>query len=314
MAGFIANQHRLLLVLNRRFHAPLSASQVAFYYVTASHLNPKDSKVSPVARGRSRVQHKPAEGQEHEGSTQRKVFKSEISLLQKQMRGDDFRVSPELRKLCLEDFPAERERQVKQKPAPEAKSKDCEVVFGVAPCFLALTQGRRRVRKLFVKDGEASHRASVLKVCEEAHLRGVRVPSGQQEGAGQDVQWGSPSGSVPACQSPELPHRGLCTQQERCSTVARSGENPRPHEPRRHPALCLFPRGGQSRQQSSLHLPAVSSGQQGELGHYGGDGGVWIWKPCRDVEAEDGAGLAGGWHSGTGSRSVADAHHQVFRL
>uniref|UniRef100_I3KZJ1 rRNA methyltransferase 1, mitochondrial n=2 Tax=Oreochromis niloticus TaxID=8128 RepID=I3KZJ1_ORENI len=91
------------------------------------------------------------------------------------MRGDDFRVSPELRKLCLEDFPAERERQVKQKPAPEAKSKDCEVVFGVAPCFLALTQGRRRVRKLFVKDGEASHRASVLKVCEEAHLRGVRV-------------------------------------------------------------------------------------------------------------------------------------------
>lgn len=175
MAGFIANQHRLLLVLNRRFHAPLSASQVAFYYVTASHLNPKDSKVSPVARGRSRVQHKPAEGQEHEGSTQRKVFKSEISLLQKQMRGDDFRVSPELRKLCLEDFPAERERQVKQKPAPEAKSKDCEVVFGVAPCFLALTQGRRRVRKLFVKDGEAFHRASVLKVCEEAHLRGVRV-------------------------------------------------------------------------------------------------------------------------------------------
>lgn len=182
MCGFIAHQHKLLLVLNRRFQGPSSASQAAFYHVTAAHQSPKDSNLNPAVRRRLRslntssVQHKPAGGQDHGGSAQRRVFKSdEIPLLQKQRRGDDCRVSPELRKLCLEDFPAERERHVKQKPAPEVKAEDCEVVFGIAPCFLAITQGRRRLRKLFVKDGEASHRASVLKVCEEAYQRGVRV-------------------------------------------------------------------------------------------------------------------------------------------
>uniref|UniRef100_A0A3Q3EYC7 rRNA methyltransferase 1, mitochondrial n=1 Tax=Labrus bergylta TaxID=56723 RepID=A0A3Q3EYC7_9LABR len=89
--------------------------------------------------------------------------------------GDDRRVSSELRKLCLEDFPSERERPVRQKSTVDSKSEDFEVVFGISPCLLALTQGRRKARKLFVKDGEASHRASVLKVCEEAHKSGVQV-------------------------------------------------------------------------------------------------------------------------------------------
>lgn len=128
----------------------------------------------------STVQHKPVVSggwREREGSAHSTAWKNETSVLQKQnqRRGDDSRVSSELRKLCLEDFPAERERPARQKSMLDSKAENYEVVFGIAPCLLALTQGRRKARKLFVKDGEASHRASVLKVCEEAHRRGVQV-------------------------------------------------------------------------------------------------------------------------------------------
>lgn len=92
-----------------------------------------------------------------------------------QRKGDDPRVSSELKKLCLEDFSAARERPERQKSMLDSKAESYEIVFGIAPCLLALTQGRRKAHKLFVKDGEASHRASVLKVCEEAHRRGVQV-------------------------------------------------------------------------------------------------------------------------------------------
>ncbi|XP_069016191.1 LOW QUALITY PROTEIN: rRNA methyltransferase 1, mitochondrial [Embiotoca jacksoni] len=92
-----------------------------------------------------------------------------------QRRGDDSRVSSELRKLSLEDYPAERESLGRQNSGLDSKGEKSEVIFGIAPCLLALTQGRRKSRKLFVKDGQASHRDSVLKVCEEAHRRGVQV-------------------------------------------------------------------------------------------------------------------------------------------
>uniref|UniRef100_A0A8C9XKM4 rRNA methyltransferase 1, mitochondrial n=2 Tax=Sander lucioperca TaxID=283035 RepID=A0A8C9XKM4_SANLU len=92
-----------------------------------------------------------------------------------QRKGDDSRVSSELRRLSLDDFPEEKERMVGQRSTLDSKAENYEVVFGIAPCLLALTQGRRQARKLFVKDGEASHRASVIQVCEEAHGRGVQV-------------------------------------------------------------------------------------------------------------------------------------------
>lgn len=115
--------------------------------------------------------------QDYERSAQRKVCKNESPVLQtkNQRKGEDRRLSSEVRKLCLEDFPAERERPGRQRSAPESKAETCEIVFGIAPCLLALTQCRRKAHKLFVKDGEASHRASVLKVCEEARHRGVQV-------------------------------------------------------------------------------------------------------------------------------------------
>lgn len=69
-----------------------------------------------------------------------------------------------------------------QKPARghvgTRESKDdrsYEVVFGISPCLLALTVGRRRAFQLLVKESDVSHRASLIKVCEEAHRRGVEI-------------------------------------------------------------------------------------------------------------------------------------------
>ncbi|XP_019743351.1 rRNA methyltransferase 1, mitochondrial [Hippocampus comes] len=82
------------------------------------------------------------------------------------------RMSSELQKLALEDL-SDRERTTRLKPSLESLDQH-EIVFGVAPCLLALTQARRKALKLFVKDGDISNRSSLLKVCEEAHQR--RVP------------------------------------------------------------------------------------------------------------------------------------------
>uniref|UniRef100_A0A4W5N3G8 rRNA methyltransferase 1, mitochondrial n=1 Tax=Hucho hucho TaxID=62062 RepID=A0A4W5N3G8_9TELE len=86
-------------------------------------------------------------------------------------------MSSELRKLSLDDFPEECERQVKDSRERLSKEehRNYETLFGVSPCLLALTQGRRNAHRLFVKEGEASRRASVRQVCEEAHRQGVPI-------------------------------------------------------------------------------------------------------------------------------------------
>lgn len=163
-----AHQHKMLLVctrgLNKSVSVTVVGSQFAFYHST------EDSSTNPVVRRRRSVfsgfTHKPAVF-DHERSAASKARK------QIQWK-DDCRVSSELRKLSLEDS-AEWERPVRHKSTQDYKADNYEIVFGIAPCVLALTEGRRKARKLFVKDGEASHRASVLKVCEEAHQRGVHV-------------------------------------------------------------------------------------------------------------------------------------------
>nr|XP_046233900.1 rRNA methyltransferase 1, mitochondrial [Scatophagus argus] len=191
----ITYQHKLLRECTSRLYTPVTVSrvgsQLASYHVTAALLNPGDSSVKSAVRRRRRalntsgVQHKPvlSDGwQDREGSVQSKARQNEMPVLQKQSqrRGEDSRVSSELRKLCLEDFPAEEREVLKgrlggQKSTVDSRAENHEIVFGVAPCLFALTQGRRKAHRLFVKDGEASHRVSVLKVCEEAHRRGVLV-------------------------------------------------------------------------------------------------------------------------------------------
>ncbi|MCJ8748796.1 hypothetical protein PDJAM_G00169020 [Pangasius djambal] len=97
--------------------------------------------------------------------------------------GPERRVSSELQKLSWEDL---------RKPEPEPqklpkRAKDRvtsarlqrenpdELVFGVAPCLLALTQGKRKLSQLFVVRREGRQRESVEKVCEEAVRRGVPI-------------------------------------------------------------------------------------------------------------------------------------------
>ena len=135
---------------------------------------------------------------------------------QTERKGGYSRVSSELRKLCVEDFPAERERPPRRESASDSNAEGYEIVFGIAPCLLALTQGRRKVRKLLVKDGEAAQRASVLKVCEEARRQGVQVHRVTKK----DLDRMS-SGRV---------HQGVCLQ---ASPLSYLTENRGDHTPRR---------------------------------------------------------------------------------
>ncbi|KAK3527349.1 hypothetical protein QTP86_021948 [Hemibagrus guttatus] len=97
--------------------------------------------------------------------------------------GSERRVSSELQKLSLEDLrKPEPEPQKFHKKAKERvttirlqRENQDEMVFGVAPCLLALTQGKRKLTQLYVKRSEGRQRESVEKVCEEAVRRGVPI-------------------------------------------------------------------------------------------------------------------------------------------
>ncbi|XP_053727987.1 rRNA methyltransferase 1, mitochondrial [Synchiropus splendidus] len=101
-----------------------------------------------------------------EKAAQRKVQK-----IQNQWSTHKVGVSSEVKRLSEEGQSVSHrgKSQVDVKPYPY------EAVFGVVPCLLALTQGRRKIFKLFVKDQVDSQRTSVLQVCQEAHQRGVPV-------------------------------------------------------------------------------------------------------------------------------------------
>lgn len=140
------------------------------YHDSSALWSPEDSNIKPlVKRQRRGLQSSKPVVSDGWHNRERSVLNKSQKL------GGNSRVSSELRKLCLEDFPEERERPVRQKSTPDSREENYEVVFGVAPCLLALTQGRRKAYKLFVKEGQALHRTSVLKVCEEANHRGVQV-------------------------------------------------------------------------------------------------------------------------------------------
>lgn len=135
----------------------------ASYHVTSSFLLPENRRISPLVKKRDR------RVLNHERSVQVPVYNY------KHKKNNEGKVSSELRKLCLEDFSGVEGRQLGQKATLDSNSENHDIVFGIAPCFLALSQGRRKAFKLFVKDGEATQRASVLKVCEEANSRGVQI-------------------------------------------------------------------------------------------------------------------------------------------
>ncbi|XP_059402540.1 rRNA methyltransferase 1, mitochondrial [Carassius carassius] len=88
------------------------------------------------------------------------------------------KVSSELQKLRFEDFSESETGRVFRHNLKESEStegKELEIVFGAAPCLLALTQSRRKQSRLFVKNGEGPQREVILRVCQEAVRRGVQI-------------------------------------------------------------------------------------------------------------------------------------------
>lgn len=207
------NQHRFNVFWCRKVQPLVSTfrvgSQAASYHLTAGLLGVEDKNRDTYMKGRPRRSpgvHQKPEGKQDFRSTSSKI---KTSLLQNQRIGDAPRVSSELRKLCLEDFPADRGRQVRPNPELDSRAEG-EVVFGVAPCLFALTQGRRSAYKLFVKDGETSRRASVVNVCEEAQRRGVQISQVSKKNLDQ-----MSSGGV---------HQGVCLQASPLSFLTMDSE------------------------------------------------------------------------------------------
>ncbi|XP_056153664.1 rRNA methyltransferase 1, mitochondrial [Lampris incognitus] len=195
----IAYHQRLLIFSSRRFFKAVSnrevvCSKAASYHSTNSLLWPKDTDNKPVVRRRRSplskpgLEHRPAifdEQMDHglSGSSRdypktpalSKNWQKEIPVLKEQRSQGERRMSSELRKLSLEDRSAEWQRPRGERITKDSKEQNYEIVFGVTPCLFALSQRRRKVHKLLVKEGEALQRKPVLKVCEEAHKRGVRI-------------------------------------------------------------------------------------------------------------------------------------------
>lgn len=194
-------------VLNSRF-------RFAFYHVTSSFLQPENRRIGPSVKKR---QHRVFD---HERSVQIPGFSSH-----NQKKKNDSKVSLELRKLCLDDSPGVKRRQLRQKATMDSNSDGQEIVFGIAPCLLALSQGRRKAFKLFVKDGEATERASVLKVCEEAHSRGVQICHVSKK----DLDKMS-LGRV---------HQGVCLQASRLDYLTKTSCNTYGSKDSNHPPLWL---------------------------------------------------------------------------
>lgn len=170
----VVHVHRMLLFGARGLNKQASVSRVASHHVSTSLLHPERSSIKPAAQRRHRDQ--PKAGQpDWERSGQGKAQRKKIPVLQWPVEGSkgEHRVSSELRRLRLEDFPEERPDE--QTPALESDADQWETLFGISPVLLALSQGRRKAHKLFVKEGEATRRAAVVKVCEEAHRRGVQI-------------------------------------------------------------------------------------------------------------------------------------------
>lgn len=95
--------------------------------------------------------------------------------------GPKHKVSTELQKLSLDDLRKPEPQKLPKKAKDKVtnlrlqRENQHEMVFGVAPCLLALTQGKRRLVQLYVQRREGRPRESVEKVSEVAVRRGVPI-------------------------------------------------------------------------------------------------------------------------------------------
>ncbi|XP_034995647.1 rRNA methyltransferase 1, mitochondrial isoform X1 [Zootoca vivipara] len=80
----------------------------------------------------------------------------------------------ELKNLRDDDFP-ERKRSPPQKPLPVERTKGSEILFGVAPCSLALARSRRNFSQLFLKAGKGTPSPALEEFSRRAKDRGIPV-------------------------------------------------------------------------------------------------------------------------------------------
>ncbi|XP_020340770.1 rRNA methyltransferase 1, mitochondrial isoform X1 [Oncorhynchus kisutch] len=158
-------------------HRP-AVSEVGKYKAEGQSEDIKDDPETPASRNVWRKE--TSVSRERKPNTDSRVsseFQRGAPIKRERKTNTDSKMSSELRKLSLDDFPEECERLVKDSRERLSKEEhsNYETLFGVSPCLLALTQGRRNAHRLFVKEGEASRRASVRQVCEEAHRQGVPI-------------------------------------------------------------------------------------------------------------------------------------------
>lgn len=153
------------------------------FRVAGKPLCSKDNAINPAVTTRNHFGSKTilsngshdqrrSEGNYHQRRAQNKALKKTNPLQRRPQ--EDRRAPSDLDKLSFEDFTADSQRPVRGN-VRESKNDRIEVVFGISPCLLALTIGRRKAFKLLVKEGDVSRKTSVIKVCEEAHRRGVQI-------------------------------------------------------------------------------------------------------------------------------------------
>ncbi|XP_038231763.1 rRNA methyltransferase 1, mitochondrial [Dermochelys coriacea] len=80
----------------------------------------------------------------------------------------------EFRNLREDDFSKERKRPV-PKPTSIERTKGSEILFGIAPCSLALSQSKRVFFKLFLKSGSSCARPVMEEFAQRAKACGVPV-------------------------------------------------------------------------------------------------------------------------------------------
>ena len=170
-------------VLKSSWGKQVICPQFALYHVASKPLCSKDCAIRPVPKrndlGSKKIVsngsqgHMRSEGKSQQHLAQSKALKNGNPLGRKPQED---RRAQDLHKLSFEDFTADSEKPVRGNVARDAKDeRNYDVVFGISPCLLALTMGRRKPFQLLVKEGDVSRRTSVIKVCEEAHRRGVQI-------------------------------------------------------------------------------------------------------------------------------------------
>ncbi|KAL2094278.1 hypothetical protein ACEWY4_008997 [Coilia grayii] len=169
-------------------------SQIAPYHSSKSLSWPSDSGQKPVVklrrsafgsanlRRKAKVSSEWEDGPQHYmDSSQTLVGRNHHSEMTpatlKRRTGAKHKIPSELRILSLEDLPAGNQKALGASKAdkPLVTDKRDDVVFGLYPCLLALTQGRRKVTRVFVKASEGQQKDALQEVCEEAVKRDVQI-------------------------------------------------------------------------------------------------------------------------------------------